>query len=100
MINCHRLLPMKKIVLGIIFISIFLLITISAIAQTGYEIDWYSSDGGGTVSNGGEYSISGIAGQPDAGYVESGNYSIAGGFFSGSALTSTEIFIFLPLLTR
>src|SRR5947208_12407277 len=50
-------------------------------AQT-YSIDWFTIDGGGGTSTGGVYSVSGTIGQPDAGAMSGGNYSLTGGFWS------------------
>ena len=48
-----------------------------------YSIDWYKIAGGGGTSSGGQYSVSGTIGQPDAGTAMSGgNYSLTGGFWS------------------
>jgi hypothetical protein len=49
-------------------------------AQT-YSIDWFTIDGGGGTSTGGVYSISGTIGQPDAGHLSGGNFSLDGGFW-------------------
>jgi len=49
-------------------------------AQT-YAIDWFTIDGGGGTSTGGVYSVSGTIGQPDAGRMSGGDYTIAGGFW-------------------
>ena len=46
-------------------------------------IDWFTLDGGGGVSTGGAYTISGTIGQPDAGGpMIGGNYSLTGGFWA------------------
>jgi hypothetical protein len=52
----------------------------SARAQT-YSIDWFTIGGGGGTSTGGVYSVSGTIGQPDAGTLSGGNYSLIGGFW-------------------
>src|SRR5690242_13550712 len=52
----------------------------SGSAQT-YSIDWYTIDGGGGTSTGGVYSVSGTIGQPDAGHMSGGNYTLDGGFW-------------------
>ena len=52
----------------------------SALAQN-YSLDWFTVDGGGGTSTGGMYSVSGTIGQPDAGAMSGGNYSLAGGFW-------------------
>ena len=57
-----------------------LVIATSALAQS-YNIDWFTIDGGGGTSTGGVYSVSGTIGQPDAGTMSGGNYSLIGGFW-------------------
>ena len=54
---------------------------ISARAQT-FDLSWVSIDGGGGTSSGGAYSVSGTIGQPDAGVLSGGNYTLVGGFWS------------------
>ena len=53
-----------------------------ASAQT-YSIDWFTIDGGGGTSSGGQYTLSGTIGQPDAGTLAGGNYTLDGGFWGG-----------------
>ncbi len=48
----------------------------------GYGINWFTIDGGGSASAGGTFSLSGTIGQPDAGAMAGGNYSITGGFWA------------------
>jgi hypothetical protein len=48
----------------------------------GYEVGWFTVDGGGGASSGGEFSISGTIGQPDAGLLSGGGFTIEGGFWS------------------
>src|ERR1051325_3415826 len=52
----------------------------SSFAQS-YSIDWFTIDGGGGTSTGGVYSVSGTIGQPDAGTLSGGSYSLVGGFW-------------------
>ena len=59
---------------------------VQASAQT-YSADWHKVAGGGGTSTGGVYSVSGTAGQPDAGGPRVGGpYSITGGFWALSAV--------------
>jgi hypothetical protein len=59
-------------------------------AQTNYSIDWFAINGGGGISTGGIYAVSGTIGQPDAGVPRSGgNYSLTGGFWSIIAAVPT-----------
>lgn len=53
----------------------------AARAQTNCSIDWFTIDGGGGTSTGGVYAISGTIGQPDAGAMSGGNYTLEGGFW-------------------
>ena len=52
-----------------------------AVAQP-FSTDWFKvAGGGGSMSIGGVYSLSGTIGQPDAGAMSGGNYSLIGGFW-------------------
>jgi len=57
--------------------------TTLALAQS-YSIGWFTLDGGGGPSAGGSFSLNGTIGQPDAGTMSGGNYSLAGGFWGAS----------------
>ena len=59
-----------------------LLCTGSFASAQNFTIDWFTIDGGGATSSGGAYTISGTIGQPDAGTMSGGNYSMIGGFWS------------------
>ena len=52
-------------------------------ASAQFTIDSFTIDGGGT-STGGAFALSGTIGQPDAGTMSGGNYSLAGGFWGVS----------------
>lgn len=52
-------------------------------AGAQYSIDWNTIDGGGGISTGGVFSLSGTISQPDADYlIPGGKYIVAGGFWS------------------
>lgn len=70
-----------------ILAAVFVL-TSKVLAQS-YSIDWFTIDGGGGTSTGSVYSVSGTIGQPDAGAMSGGNYSLAGGFWAASGLIQT-----------
>ena len=53
--------------------------TLSVHAQS-FSIDWFTIDGGGGTSAGGNLSVSGTIGQPDVGTLTGGNYTLRGGF--------------------
>lgn len=69
--------------------------------EVTYSLDWRTVDGGGGGSTGGIFMLSGTAGQPDAGSLTGGVYTLIGGFWGGvepsDALHSK---VYLPLLLR
>jgi hypothetical protein len=62
-------------------VPVALLANICIARAQNYSIDWHSIDAGGGTSTGGVYSVSGTIGQPDAGTMSGGNYSVARGFW-------------------
>lgn len=60
-----------------------------ALAQALLSTSWWTPDAGG-VSTGGGYSLSGAAGQPDAGGASGGGYSLNGGFYPLRTPTPTS----------
>lgn len=73
--------------LALLLVSVFSF-QLSAFAQT-YSIDWSTIDGGGGTSTGGVYSVSGTIGQPDAGKMSGGNFTVDGGFWGIIAAVQT-----------
>jgi hypothetical protein len=69
-------------------IAVLLVWTSGAMAQN-YSIDWYTIDSGGGTSTGGVYTVSGTIGQPDAGKLTGGNYTLEGGFWGIIAAVQT-----------
>jgi hypothetical protein len=50
-------------------------------AGVDFSMDWHTIDGGGGTSSGGDFTLSGTAGQADAGPVMTGNdFTFTGGF--------------------
>ena len=71
----------------------------SAPTGSGYDLAWWTVDGGGTTSiTGGGYTLGGTAGQPDAGALAGGGYTLAGGFWGGGAAAIHSVY--LPLVLR
>jgi hypothetical protein len=82
-----------------------LLVTGSAWAQSGdgYDLSWWTLDGGGGVVSGGGFSLSGTAGQPEAGAIlTGGDYTLASAFWlnTGARTDAVEYGIYLPLVLR
>ena len=70
-------------------------------AQTGdgYDLTWWTVDGGEETVEGGGVTLMGTAGQPDAGPVlGGGGYTLAGGFWSGGGAAHYNAY--LPLIVR
>jgi len=84
--------------LGLVVLLLILTGNVLAQSGDGYDLSWWTVDGGGsTYSQGGEYSIGGTIGQPDAGTLSGGEYTLAGGFWNKAALDSKRM-VYLPLV--
>jgi len=69
-----------------------------AVAQGGYDLSWWTADGGGyTFSAGGAYSLGGTIGQPDAGLLTGPGYQLAGGFWNDGG---GRYRVYLPVVLR
>lgn len=81
----------------------FLLLGSVALAQSGggYDLSWSTIDGGGgTWSTGGGYSLGGTAGQPDAGLMKGGDYTLGGGLWGGGVPAAAGHEAYLPVVLR
>jgi len=75
-------------------------IALASITES-YGIPWWTIDGGGeTFSTGGDYSMGGTIGQPDARVLEGGEYVLAGGFWPGGEAVVVEQRVYLPLVLK
>jgi uncharacterized membrane protein len=82
-------------------LTILLLLVSVALASSDYDISWFTVNGGGGNSIGGAYTLSGTAGQSDAGALSGGTYAVTGGFWVGVAGPMPPTFTFyLPLILR
>lgn len=75
------------------FILLKCLLTVAAGAISShaqpFDLNWFTIDGGGGTSAGGVYAVNGTIGQPDAGVMSGGNYSLVGGFWGIAAAIQT-----------
>jgi hypothetical protein len=75
------------VLLGLLFVR-----SVAAQSGGGFNLGWSSINGGGGVSSGGEFTLRGTVGQPDADVLSGGGYTLAGGFWerlvSGSVVVS------------
>jgi len=81
---------MKKKTIRAITLSGFCVLVLTMLAASNasgeYKISWYTIDGGGGRSSGGDFSLVGTIGQPDAAWSKGGNYELLGGFWPGGPL--------------
>jgi hypothetical protein len=92
---------MKQVTIPLILVT-FLLLASAVLAQSGngYDLSWWTVDGGGhTFSSGGNYELGGTIGQPDAGVLTGGDYTLGGGFWGGGAVAA-EHNVYLPLILK
>jgi len=62
----------------------------------GYDLVWWTVDGGGTVfSEGSGYILAGTIGQPDTGYLAGGDIILRGGFWHSRGVV--RYVLYLPL---
>ena len=65
----------------------------------GFDLSWWTVDGGGGTSSQGDYSLVGTAGQAEVGVrMQGGGYELAGGFWGASGRAEYEVY--LPLVQR
>lgn len=62
--------------------------------STTYALSWWTVDAGGGSGSNGAYSLVGTLGQPDAGTLSSGAYTLKGGFWGGIL---PELRLYLPI---
>ncbi|HEY74895.1 MAG TPA: hypothetical protein G4O00_01785 [Thermoflexia bacterium] len=89
---------MRKTVVLLLFL---VLLTVPALAQSGggYDLSWWTVDGGGwTFSTGGGYALGGTIGQADPGEASGGTYTLLGGFWPSGATAGSKVY--LPLILR
>ena len=90
-------------VLLVAAIALLLLVSV-ALAQSGngYDLTWSTVDGGGyTFSTGGDYELGGTIGQPDAGGMGDGGYTLGGGFWGSIVSIVEDLYrLFLPLILK
>lgn len=75
----------RRMTLSLVYALIAAALAAVTTASTtiGYGLDWWTIDGGGgSASSGGSYVLDGTVGQPDAGTMNGGTYSLTGGFWA------------------
>lgn len=77
---------MKRIRSSLVTLALLLVLP-SAGAQTGgdFDLTWNTIDGGGSASTGDGLTLDGTVGQPDAGLLSGGDFTLEGGFWAAVA---------------
>lgn len=75
------------------FITCLLCSTAAAQSGGGYDLSWSSIDNGAVVATGGNYTLTGITGQPDAAPTAAtgGSYTLTGGFLHAPVDPNTSV---------
>ena len=81
-------------------LALMLALSAAALAQSGYSAAWWTIDGGGASSGGAGYLLGGTIGQPDAGTLVGGGYTLAGGFWGRAGGAGARHAVLLPLVRR
>jgi hypothetical protein len=87
----------------LITLALCLIVSLPAASQSGngYALTWHTIDNGGVTFNmGNGYQLGGSVGQPDAGSLSSGDYTLVGGFWQGKTVVGNTRRVYLPLVLR
>ena len=94
---------MKRKISLVTILLLLLLTSVTVFAQSSgnYDLAWSSIDGGGGEAGGGSYALISTIGQADAGALQGGSYTLAGGFLAGGSSPLTVNYsVYLPLILR
>lgn len=92
-------IPSTRNIIGALATGLLLVAGSAASAQSGgdFEITSYTIDNGGGLATGGDFTLVGVIGQPDAGpTLTGGDFSLTGGFLffneDGSRVTGWSMY--------
>jgi hypothetical protein len=80
---------MKKRLILMGSLVAFWLMAVGVLAMDGFDLGWHVIAGGGGPSSSADYALDGSAGQPAAGTLSGGDYTLGGGFWGGGAAEVT-----------
>ena len=94
----RRLTKLAVISLTLVLILVFTISTSLAQSETtGHKLVRWTVDSGESTNSGSSYTVKSTAGQPDAGTLSSGTYTLNGGFWgTGNAGYAT----YLPVVIK
>jgi len=92
---------MKKYLFALLITGLILALGIGIVygqSAGGYDLSWWSIDGGGGHISAGGYALDSAVGQPDASApLAAGGYELTGGFLSGGPEAHK---LFTPLIRK
>jgi hypothetical protein len=88
----------KPLLILMVLLLVLVSTTVVYAFVADYSLTWWTVDGGGGISNGGQYTLSGTIGQADTRVMRSGEYFLAGGFWGAG--WQPVIQHYLPLINR
>ena len=91
----------RRIWIALVVLLALVLLTfgVSRAAPSIFSLPWFTVDGGGSRLTGGNYTLESSIGQPDAGILSGGAYTLSGGFQLAQE-GEVEYKVFLPLVVR
>ena len=77
---------------AIMLLLVSLLVTVPMWGQTGgdFELNWSTIGYAGGQSSGGDFMLTSVIGQPEAGIISGGDYDLFGGFLPGRPVCTIE----------
>lgn len=71
------------------FGAILILCTLASVARAQtFDVSWHTIDGGGGLSSDSSFTLHGTVGQPDAGELAGGGFTLSGGYWPGAGSDS------------
>jgi hypothetical protein len=92
----------KLVVLLLVVLLMLSVTTLVSASPNAFSLSWWTVDGGGGTSQGGDFDLSGTIGQPDGKHLMSGGkFNLVGGFWADDpAIVLTKRITYLPLISR
>ena len=89
---------MKQLLLVLLVLIVLVGTGVAFTAPDSPDLFWWTVDGGGAVPqlSGGSFTLRGTTGQPDAGSLSNGSYTLSGGFWN-PAVSDPTYLIYLPI---
>ena len=92
---------MRILLFPLAVLLLLLRVSLTLAQSGGYDLRWWTVDGGGGSSSEGVYTLTGTIGQPDAGAMQGGSYTLRGGFWGGGSIPGGGPYrVYLPLVVK